>query len=77
MGALEDDLDYGLKLLRQLNRESHTMLDANADWDELQCTRCNRRGGVDLSFNVCKPVGATVHEVGCNCGFCKMGFTKA
>lgn len=53
MGALEDDLDYGLKIIRTANHHSHQLVDAAARWDDQACSRCRRKGGVDLSFHAC------------------------
>ena len=77
MGALEDDLDYGLRVQRDRNRQSHTLVNSEARWDDMECTACGRQGGVALSFNECdKKAGSTVHAPGCECGFCKMGYTR-
>jgi hypothetical protein len=53
MGALEDDLDYGLRQQGKRYYQSHTLLDATAGWDEVVCSRCKLRGGVALSWNLC------------------------
>ena len=54
MGALEDDIDYGLKLLRAEQYKSHKIVDDTALWDELTCSECKLKGGLALYFNQCK-----------------------
>jgi hypothetical protein len=51
--SLENDLDYGVGLQRRQNYNSHLITNTGDGWDGQRCLLCNRRGGVDLSFNVC------------------------
>lgn len=53
MGCLEDDLTANLKQHRQLNIDSHTLIDSEATWDDKKCSVCGRVGGVDLCLNSC------------------------
>jgi len=42
------------------------------DMNEVYCGNCGEAARVEAEKR-----GSTVHEAGCTCGFCKMGYTNA
>lgn len=63
MGALEDDLDEGLKVIRQRNLDSHNWgigMAPQDGWDTCYCCACGKRGAVDCMFQPCPK---TKHDV--------------